>query len=115
MEVVSGGTVTIGCNGCVLTPPDDPVVTIDCTPESGDPPFFYTWFRREGGNDTVLEGETDSQLTVTEDGQFVCEVRTLDITLPATATTIIRRKLICNHLYILMEVPIGTPLYCETE
>ena len=113
MEVESGATVAIGCNACIPTPPEFTQVDIDCTPISGDGPFTYTWLlRREGFNDTVLD-ETGSVLTVTEEGEYVCEVSNQDTTLPITATTIVRRKLICT---LLMGVPVqDAPTLSETK
>ena len=50
----SSGSVQIGCIGCVLTPPNNPTVFIDCTPESGEDPFFYQWFVQFNETDDLL-------------------------------------------------------------
>ena len=104
VEVSSGGTVTIGCNGCIPNPPDNPAISIDCTPASGDGLFFYTWFCHEDGNDTILEGETGSSLTVTEEGEYICNVRNSDRAFPAISTTTIRSKFIRNCFHLEMRV-----------
>ena len=91
VEVVSGGIVQIGCIGCIVIPPDDPEVSIDCTPVAGNNPFFYTWFTRKNDTDILLE-ERSSTLNVTEEGEYICQVSNNDRLFPATSTTMIRCK-----------------------
>ena len=94
----SGDSVQIGCIGCVLTPPNNPTVFIDCTPESGEDPF-YQWFVQFNETDELLlEGETSAMLSVTEEGTYICRVGNVDNPPQETATTIIGCKLICNPL-----------------
>ena len=97
VNVSSGDTVQIGCIGCVVSSPDEPKVFINCTPESGEEPFFYQWFVQFNETDELLlEGEINAMLSVTEEGTYICQVNNTDNPFPAmSTTTIVGCELIC--------------------